>query len=507
MAELANTLAGFYDNPYGYVMWAFPWGEGQLTPFKGPRAWQKEFLLRWGAEIKSRGFNGKDPVAPIQMATVSGHGIGKSCESAWIIKFLEDTRPFSKGVVSANTSDQLKTKTWSELGKWHNMSVTKSLFTLNASKGNMNLVNNEHPLQWRCDAMTSREENSEAFAGLHAATSTPYYLFDESSAIPEKIFQVAQGGLTDGEPMMFLFGNPTRNTGFFRQAFGRQRHRWITKQIDSRDVEGTNKKLFQEWVDDYGIDSDFVRVRVCGIFPKAAVMQLIPGDLVELALGKHIHKSVFDFAPKILGVDVAWYGDDRSVIWIRQGLAAKILFEGREVDSIDLAGMVSVHEDNYKTDATFIDAGMGNGVIDQMRRLGRSPNATYFGGKSGRPDCFNKRSEMWVNMRDWLKLYPAMPDNRDIYDDLVAPEYHMTLDGKIQLERKEAMKKRGLSSPDIGDGLALTFAQPVAAKPRLDDVRSMVQAPNMARREYDLFGDISNTDNRDMAKTKYDLFG
>ena len=350
----------------------------------------------------------------------------------------------------------------------------------------MNLVNKDVPEQWRCDAMTSREENSEAFAGLHAASSTPYYLFDESSAVPEKIFEVAQGGLTDGEPMFFLFGNPTRNTGFFRRTFGNLKHRWNTKQIDSREVEGTNKDLMNKWIDDYGDDSDFVRVRVKGQFPRSSVTQLIPADLVEFAMTNKLHPSQYDFAPKIIGVDVAWYGDDRNVIFLRQGLSAFQLWEGREVDSIDIAGLVAQYEDEHDADAVFVDAGMGNGVIDQLRRLGRNPIPVYFGGKSLSPKYLNKRAQMWGDMKDWLKLAPMLHRDQELLDDLTAPEYHMTLKGEIQLERKEDMKKRGLQSPDKGDALALTFAAPVHKKQKFSNVKTVPQS-NMALTEYDLF--------------------
>lgn len=416
------------------------------------------------------------------------HVTHNSANSSWVIKWILDTRPFSKGVVTANTSDQLRTKTWAEVGKWHFLSLTKHMFEYHATKGNMNLVSVENPEQWRCDAMTSREENSEAFAGLHAASSTPFFLFDEASAIPEKIFEVAQGGLTDGEPMFFQFGNPTRNTGFFRSCFGKLAHRWKTKQIDSRTVEGTNKELMSKWVEDYGEDSDFVRVRVRGTFPRAAVCQLISGELVTNAVKNKLHFSKYDFAPKILGVDVAWYGDDRNAIFLRQGLAAKLLWQGREVDSVDVAGLVAQYEDEHGTDATFIDAGMGNGVIDQLRRLGRNPIPVYFGGKSNNPQYLNKRSQMWGDMKDWLKLGAMIPDISELFDDLTGPEYFMTLKGQVQLEKKEDMKKRGLSSPDLADALALTFSDPVYKASSLEGIKGL-QYGNVGKvkTEYDLF--------------------
>jgi hypothetical protein len=461
--KLSEELVEFYDKPYEFVMWAFPWGEPGtiLEDFDGPREWQKEYLIKLGELIRERGFDFKEPVPPIQVSVASGHGIGKSALVAWLILFIMSTRPHCKGVVTATTAPQLRTKTWSELGKWYKMCMTKDFFEYRNSQANLSMFSKEHSETWRVDGITCKEENSEAFAGQHINTSTSFYIFDEASGVPDKIYEVAQGGLTDGEPWMLLFGNPTKNTGYFRTTFGRNAHRWVTRQIDSRTVEGTNKKLFQTWAEDYGEDSDFFRVRVRGVFPRAAVCQLIPSDLVHEAMGKHLKRHVFSSSPVVLGVDVAWYGDDRSCIWLRQGLAATLLWVGREVDSIDLAGMVARYERKYRAEAVFVDAGYGNGVIDQLRRLGHNPTPVWFGGKSGRGDCKNKRAEMWANMRDWLRMGPAIPKDVDLETDLTGVEYSSTLNGQIILEPKEAMKKRGLASPDLGDGLALTFAMPV----------------------------------------------
>ena len=490
--EVAGKLAEFYSDPYEYVMWNFPWGQKgtPLEKYFGPRKWQKAFLIKLGEEIKKRGFDGFNPVAAIQMAGRSGHGIGKSALTAMLIKFVMDTRPYAKGVITANTSQQLNTKTWAELGKWHSMSITKPLFTYTSTRGNMTYKNAQSPETWFCVAVTCREEESEAFAGQHNINSTSFYIFDEASAIPEKIFEVAQGGLTDGEPMIFCFGNPTRNTGFFHKIFGVLKHRWLCLQIDSRNVEGTNKELLNQWVNDYGEDSDFVRVRVKGMTPRTSVTQFIPTDLVEAAQNKKLDRGAYYFAPKILGVDVAWYGGDRSCIWLRQGLAATLLWQGREVDSIDLAGFISQFEDEHKTRATFIDAGMGNGVIDQLRRLGRNPTPVYFGGKSLSDKCLNKRAQMWDDVKEWLKLGPMLQKGQDILDDLISPEYHMTLKGQVQLESKEDMRKRGLSSPDLADGLALTFAFPVLQPTRVEEMQEIIDneknTPDTVRTDYDV---------------------
>jgi hypothetical protein len=159
---------------------------------------------------------------------------------------LPATRPRSKGVVTANTT-QLETKTWAELAKWKKRCATGNWFKLTTGKMSMRLSHVDDPEGWRCDAITCREENSEAFAGLHAADSSAYYLFDEGSAIPDMIYDVAEGGVTDGESFHFVFGNPTRNTGRFRAFFGKFRHRCITRQIDSRDAKLPNKAKVAGW--------------------------------------------------------------------------------------------------------------------------------------------------------------------------------------------------------------------------------------------------------------------
>lgn len=461
MQELCKDLGRFVYDPVGYAKWAFSWGQGELLNASGLRKWQEDYLGRLGQAFKERGFDGLNPVEPVRKSTSSGHGVGKSALVAILIKWVLDTRPFSKGIVTATTSDQLRTKTWAEVAKWHNCSVTKDLFDYHNVRGGMNLVNKMYPQSWRCDAMTCKEENSEAFAGLHANGSTPFYIFDEASGVPEKIFQVAQGGLTDGEPMFLLFGNPTRNSGYFHDTFGSLAHRFDLQKLDSRNVEGTNKKLFEQWIQDYGEDSDYVRVRVRGEFPRASITQLIPNDIVREAMFRKAPRHAYYHMPRIIGSDVAWFGDDRSVQWIRQGIASKIIWQGREVDSVTQAGLINQWYSKYGVKACFVDAGYGNGVIDQLKALGRNPIAVWFNGKSVRNDTANKRAEMWVKMKEWLMKGGVLPNDPDIEVDLCGVEYYTNLNGQIQLEKKEDMKKRGLASPDLGDGLALTFAEDI----------------------------------------------
>lgn len=467
--EIASDCASFYADPYGWVMWAFPWGSGELEGQLGPDEWQKEFLLDWGRQIKERGFDGVIPVAPIQFGIASGHGIGKSALSAWIILFLKSTRPHSKGIVTANTSDQLRTKTWSELGKWRKLCITGHWFEYNNGRGSMSIYRIGHSETWRADAQTCREENSESFAGLHAAGSTPYYLFDEGSAVPDKIYEVAEGGKTDGEPMHFVFGNPTRNQGKFHEIFHGQKHRWTVKQIDSRTAKMTNKPLIDEWITDYGLDSDFVRVRVLGRFPKAGDMQYIPNDVVHDAQHRVAQYRPED--PLILGIDCARGGEDDNFLQFRRGYDARseITYKipGEKTrDSMRFVSKVADVINRHKPDVTFVDQGaMGGPIGDRLRQLGYNVIDVGFGDNASDEVKYKSRTaEMWARMREWLYRGGAIKDNPRLEKELTDRMYGHNDKDQLLMERKKDMKARGLSSPDWADALALTFAEYVPPK-------------------------------------------
>jgi hypothetical protein len=321
----------------------------------------------------------------------------------------------------------------------------------------------DHRETWRVDAQTCREENSEAFAGLHAAQATPFYIFDEASAVPDKIFEVREGGLTDGEPMTFDFGNPTRNTGrFFENMQGRFRHRYMRRHIDSRSVKITNKELFEEWADDYGEGSDFFKVRVRGEFPSAGSLQFIDGDKARACVGTDVVVQPFD--PVIVAVDVARFGDDQSVIMVRQGRDCDTrgwhIFSG--VDTMTLAAKTVEVASANKADAVFIDGGgVGGGVVDRCRQLGLDVQEVNFGSKATDRRYADMSAQMWGNLRDAIHDGIRLPDDLDLISDLTGREYGFTANNQIRLEKKEEMKKRGLASPDRADALALSYALPV----------------------------------------------
>lgn len=451
-------MARFEFDPLGYVLFVWDWGHGDLEGEDGPDEWQRDVLRDIGEAMRTS-------ETAVRYAIASGHGIGKTALCAWIIHWFMATRPGCAGDVTANTRDQLVNKTWRELAKWNKRAINGHWFewTATAFRGI------ERPETWFINAQPWSKERSEAFAGRHERDVL--MLFDEASAIDDAIWQVAQGAMTQKGALWFCPGNPTRNTGMFRECFGRNRHRWRTRQIDSRSAKMTNKQQIQEWIDDYGEDSDFVRVRVKGQFPRAGSMQFIPGDMVDVAMSRH--PECFLWEPLILGVDVARYGDDQSVLAFRRGRdACSIPWKRyRGIDTMTLASEVSRLADEHKVDAIFIDGvGIGAGVVDRLRQMKRGSVFDVQSGSKPTGLFFdepikvkNKRAEMWAQMRQWLKI-GAIPDDNELEADLTGIEYGYDADNCIQLERKEDMKKRGLASPDAADALALTFAEPVAPK-------------------------------------------
>lgn len=465
--DLAAFVSQFYDDPLGFVVACYPWGEpGPLEAHTGPDTWQREHLKWLGEEVSRRAFNGKDPVEPIRSSVSSGHGIGKSVEVAWLVDWIMSTRPHCQGTVTANTFTQLQTKTWAAIQRWTKLCLTGHWFVVNAER----LYHPDYKESWFCALQSSREENSEAFAGQHAADSTSFYIVDEASSVADKILEVAEGGLTDGEPMIFLYGNPTRSTGkFHRVTFGSERHRWHQTVVDSRTSKFTNKQQIDEWVQDYGEDSDFVRVRVRGLPPAAGDLQFIDSERVYGAQKRT--PTVFENEPLIAGLDVARGGSDECVIRFRRGLDGqsipplRIPGEAARDSTKTVSWAANVLERDFsgrKVAMMFIDGtGIGGPIVDRLKQLGhRNVVEIQFGGESPDPKYANMRAYMWGQLREWLPR-GAIDRHAALEQDLTAPGYAHDKRDRIVLESKEHLKARGVDSPDDADALALTFAQPV----------------------------------------------
>lgn len=454
-ADLLNFIAGFTHDPVGFVMACFPWGEGELSGYSAPDDWQVDILRRIG-----EGSISMDEVT--QIAVASGHGIGKSALVSWLTLWSISTHEDTRGIVTANTETQLRTKTWAELAKWYRLFIGKEFFQMTATA--IFSTEESHEKTWRIDAIPWSKENPEAFAGLHNQGKRILVIFDEASAIDDSIWEVTEGALTDANTEIFwvAFGNPTRNTGRFYDCFNDYSEYWVTRQIDSRSVSISNKTVLNRWVEQYGEDSDFVKVRVRGMFPNAGTNQLIPRDLVEEALKRVPEKGQYSFAPAIIGVDPAWSGNDSLVVYLRQGIFTKKLKEMPKNDNdMEVARLIAGFQDQYNVSAVFIDMGYGTGIYSAGKDMGRTNwKLVPFGSKSDKEEYANKRAEMWFEMKKWLQEGGCI-DNKDLANELVAPEAHINAKGKHCLESKDDMKRRGIQSPNLADALALTFAFPV----------------------------------------------
>jgi hypothetical protein len=462
------------QNPLNFVMAVYPWGQKgtPLENHKGPRGWQKEVLVEITNTIKDN--QGKlsldlDPEV-FKEAVCSGRGIGKSAFFSWFTHYLLSTALGSTVIVTANTEAQLKTRTWAEMGKWLTLSINSHWFERNALSIKPadwfdNLLRSDLKIDtgyYYAAAQLWSEENPDAFAGTHNHHGIAV-LYDEASGIPHPIWKVTEGFFT--EPILhrywMAFSNGRRNTGKFFECFHKDRNFWRTRNIDSRTVEGTDKAYLQSIVDKYGEDSDEARVEVMGLFPRQGDTQFISREAVQQAQARELFPD--NGAPLIMGVDVARFGDDRSVVRMRRGRDGRTYpkFHYKGLPLNKLGDMVADHIDKYKPDAVAIDGGgVGGGLVDYLRFRGYKVIEVQFGEKASDADKYvSIRAEIWGNMRAWVDKEGCLdPKDQALAEDMTNPEYDFDDKGRYRLESKESMKRRGLNSPDDGDAFALTFA-------------------------------------------------
>lgn len=471
--QLADELAKYADDPLGFVRFAYPWLEPgtELENEEGPDAVQVEFLTALGKEVRARKFTHAGPVMPIFMSETSGHGTGKSSQGAWLADWILSTRPYSIGTVTASTYQQLESRTWAAIQRWTRLCITAHWFDIQAS----GIFHKLKPNDWKVEPQTCRKENAQAFAGQHAKSSSSWYLFDEASNVPDEVWEVAYGGLTDGEPMMFAWGQPAKNTGeFYQVCFGKKAARWNTRRVDSRDSRFTNKELIAQWIADYGEDSDFVRVRVFGLPPSASELQFIDTTRVLAAQKRKV--EVLADEPLIVGFDVSGGGTAWNVMRFRCGLDARsikpirITGEAGRDRAVLIARAAEVLREEHggrKIAAMFVDSAFGSPIVERLHTLGfKNVHEVNFGGASPNIHQLNMRAYMWFGMKDWL-LKGAIDELTTLEVGLSAPGYHINRSNKLVIESKQEMQKRGEASPDDADALALTFARavaPVAAK-------------------------------------------
>ena len=461
--ELNEFAYEMYADPVGYALGAYRW---PINGEPGPDRWQGEVLQDIGRQVLERGFDGLKAVLPIRKAISSGHGAGKSALFAWLVDWIMSTRPHCQGSVTANTSDQLEFKTWAAIQRWTALSSFAGWFTINSTI----MFRKGHRASWFCVPLANDEKKSDAFQGQHAKDSTSFYLIDEGSGLGSKIPEAIEGGLTDGEPMVFTAGNMLRNRGWFYECvYGRAAHLWRPVVIDTRTSRLANQDLIQQWLDLYGEDSDFFRVRVRGLPPKASELQFIDKERVDLARARtqpHLPQDAL-----IAGFDVSGGGDAWNVIRFRRGL------NGRVKDPIRLEGskdksraqrvgicaeLLRDRRPEHQLAALFVDAAFGAPIVATLESMGfRNVYAVNFGDESPDPLCGNRRAFMYKESKEWL-LYGSLPDEDLLADQACLAGFHITKAGRLMIESKDDLRKRGERSPDDWDAFALTFAAPVA---------------------------------------------
>lgn len=458
--KLLTDILGYAYDPAGFVSYVFPWGEPgtALEHEDGPDVWQIEVMDYIGEQLLTT-------VDAIRVAVASGHGIGKSSLMAWLILWFMSTKPHPQVPITAGTANQLTTKTWRELAKWHQLAINAHWFDWTQTR----FYRRGFETTWYASAIPWSKEKAQSFAGTHE--DHVFVGYDEGSTIDNAIWEVTEGAMSTPGAIWFVPGNPELSSGRFFDCFHRYRALWKTWQIDARTAKKTNKSEIANQIRAYGEDSDFVRVRWLGKFPRQAPMQFISEALVAAAQLREA--TGFQRAPKVLGVDVARFGDDETVFIKRQGHALTYCKAYRGLRTDQTADLVATMlREDQEIIQVFVDVvGIGAGVVDQLTRLGYREKITPVNaGESGTefypdtqtPKYYNLRAQMWGQMRDWLEAGGCLPSEpMQLASDLVAPQFGYAREQQIQLERKEDMKARGLPSPDYGDALAMTFARPV----------------------------------------------
>lgn len=449
---LADDAARFFYDPAGFSRYAYPWGEkgGPLESYPGPDDWQVEVFSYIGQQLRTS-------TKAVRVAISSGHGIGKTAFFSMLVNWFMTTRPDANIVATSNTKVQLQTKLWRELALWHKRSLYADWFEWMATS----LRSKESPETWVANAIPWSETNPEAFAGLHG--EHVLVLIDEASSVHDIIWETLEGALTtEGfKPLFVVAGNPTRSSGGFYRCFHDRKSPWKTFQIDSRTARMTNKAQLQEWIERWGADSNFAKVRIYGQFPTVGDIQFIPTDDVDRAMSARAYPLDDDYLA--FGVDVARSGRDSSIIFPRRSNIALPPIQLRMPDIMMLASRVADEIDRQRPDTVFVDGnGIGAGLVDRLRQLGFSVIEVLGQAKPNDPRYYNKRAECYGGLKEWLRGAVSLCSDDELREELVAIEYDLPKD-RILLEDKDDIRERLGRSPDKADGLSLTFAEPINA--------------------------------------------
>lgn len=435
-------------------------------------------------------------VARYPMTSVrSGHGIGKSAVESWLAIWFLTTRPYPKIPCTAPTQHQLWDILWAEIAKWlrNNPALANDLIWTKEK-----VYMKGHPEEWFAVGRTASKP--DALQGFHA--DHVLYIIDEASGVKDEIFEPILGALSTEGSKLVMCGNPTKITGFFYDSHHKNREQFNAMHIDGRSSSRVDQDFVDTIIDMFGEDSGVFRVRVAGEFPRALPDSFIPMEWAERA-SEAKAPEIEQVTRVDIGIDVARYGDDSSVI---SPILDRRVQEEPEVyhhnDTMQLTGMAVICVKKYARAHPWAEIhvkidcdGLGVGVFDRLMELKEqiieeierereglygdddAPPAMsldivecHFGGEGGTVNDADpveyqtSTGLMWGTVREALRTQSLKlwPDDKQI-SQLSNRRYVVNSAGKIELEKKEAMKKRGLSSPDMGDALALALYDPLVS--------------------------------------------
>lgn len=431
-----------------------------------PDAWQDDVLAEF-------------PHNPLQ-AMLACKGPGKTATLAWLGWNFLATRPHPKIGATSITADNLKDGLWAEMAKWrHRSEFLKAAFEWTASR----IFARSSPETWFMSFRSwSRTADTQTLGETLAGLWSDYVMFilDEAGGIPVPVLRTAeviaaQASKPGCEGHVILAGNTTSVDGALYEAAITRRHFWKVYEItadpdDPKRTPRIPKEHAQRQIDEYGRDNPWVMINILAKFPKQGINTLISPDEVKDAQKRHYTPDVYAGMPKILGVDVARYGDDESVMFKRQGKVAFPPLRMRNLDGVAGPSHVLRIAQEWNADSIQIDVGtFGAGWYDVMTHGMSCTNAlpVTFGGSPKDDRRFkNLRAEMLWDLCQWIKQGGALPPVPEMVSGLSTMTYAYTLKGQIQVEEKDQIKARLGRSPDLEDALACTFAHPVQVQRR-----------------------------------------
>jgi len=474
LIEAAERVSGWREDPVSFVIDNFG---------VEPDHWQEEALIAFVSGDKDR----------IRIAMKACAGVGKSAVLAWcawlFLSCYGEKGEHPKGVAISVTWDNLRDNLWVELSKWQQRSEFLSMaFTWTKER----IFAKDHPETWFLSARSfpktaSKEELGKTLSGMHGKYVA--FFIDESGAIPVEVAKACEQAVGEaiknkGFIKVMQAGNPLTTDGMLYHAANSINSFVITITGDPDNPKRSNR-IDEEWareqIAEHGRDDPWVMVYILGLFPKTAISSLLSIDEVEAAMERTIEdRQSIEIYQKIIGVDVALGGLDSTVIFPRQGKIAFPYVELRSAKPSMIASRVITAKNKWKGEIEYIDdtGGFGSGVIDSMRQAGFNPIGVHFSEKSGDMRYFNKRSEMYFRMSEWVKNGGCLPKCPKLKKQLTELSYSFDK-GKFKLNPKKELGK----SPDQADALALTFTN--VDVPR--DLRIPIGNNHRTIKDYDPF--------------------